>query len=119
MDKERLETVVNELEKACVSPKEAEELALLAQNLSNAFKHERSDALKRNFLNNVIPRQQKRYLNVFPLLLAIVLIFLSVAAVEASVPGQPLFPLKSFIHENVNSTDLSGTIDQPPKIPNL
>jgi hypothetical protein len=89
-----------ELESAGASNKEAEELSLLSQNISNLLTVERSASIKNRFLDS-LPQEEhtqqsfaKKWL-VIPMFAVLLLISVgSVAYAQKSLPGQPLYPVK-------------------------
>lgn len=97
MDK-NITKLIDELKEAGATGKEAEELALLSKNFSNAVKIERSFETKVKFLKGV--GLQKRFLSFkgrFAASFLALLLFVSFATVvsaQDSLPGQPLYPIK-------------------------
>ncbi len=96
MEKERLKSLTREFESACADEKEAQEFALFATNLSNAFKQTRSDELKNNFLKQIKPPNLTpfKYQFLIPVILAFTIVFGFAYKVQASKDGEFLYPVK-------------------------
>jgi hypothetical protein len=107
--------IILELEDAGASKKEAEELSLLSQNISNLFKVERSVIVKNQFLGSLTKNQETQYSFarkwlVIPLLIILSVIFLgsyTVASAQKSLPGEPLYPVK-ILSENIAAAVVPG-----------
>ncbi len=108
MKKNNFEKIIFELEDAGASKKEAEELSLLSQNISNLLSVERSAVVKNRFLDTFSKREQikkpftRKWL-VMPLFAVLLLIFLgsyTVVSAQKSLPGESLYPVK-ILSENV------------------
>jgi hypothetical protein len=106
MKEERLEQYLKEFELTC--KEDAEESAQAAFFVSKIFDYERSQELKKHFLNQIPKdsKQQKPYY-LIPILLALIAIFGFALTVEASKSGDYLYDLKSASHnffENVKKS---------------
>lgn len=109
------EKIILELEDAGASKKEAEELSLLSQNISNLLKVERSVIVKNQFLGSLTKNQEtqasfaRKWL-VIPLLIVLFIMFLgsyTVASAQKSLPGEPLYPVK-ILSENLAAAVVPG-----------
>lgn len=94
---------IEELEVAGASKSEAEELAYLSKNLSNALSFERSPETKRKFLEkaeslNSNPQKNFPFMHrpLFASILGVILLlgFATVVSAQDSLPGQPLYTVK-------------------------
>jgi hypothetical protein len=97
MNEERLKSLVRELESTCANEKEAQDFALFATNLSNAFKHTRSQEIKNNFLAQIRPTSSEspfRFQFLLPVILALIVVFGFTYKVQASQEGEFLYPVK-------------------------
>ncbi len=107
--------LIKEFESAGASGSEAEEFALISKNISNLFNFERSKKTKHSFLDQleedeIVPASNiyyKRLLFFLPLIVLLFVIFGSLLSVNASKPGDALYPIKrasedaaSYINKN-------------------
>lgn len=78
---------------------DAKVLSLLGKNISNSLNFERSKSVKLDFLRqlNLYPKETGFFrIRAFASVLAVALFFVvvTVASAQASLPGQPLYPVK-------------------------
>lgn len=103
--------IKDELINVGAKEEEAEELAFLSKNLSNAYSFERSDLAKNKFLEKVGKTNYNSkhnlfyvYKSMFASVVGIILLlsFATFVGAQDSLPGQPLYPVKR-ISENLIS----------------